>query len=201
MAIDSKKIEKVQNELLKNPKYSSDKISILADLTTNYEYFYSTKTIINDVSLEDFNESQLEVIKSAAKYFADNNIHVPTNIEYIADPKLNATQMQLKFIAVQNNVPYDIINKIIDPDIPYASSKYVLDAYIDGYDITDYIHYDPEQIFEISAACYTGIDYHEFADTDITAETMGLIRHAMSLGFTCDYDYGTGDIALFKLKK
>lgn len=196
-----KNIDAIQEELINNPNLNSEQVDVISKLINNSYYnMDSVKYLMY------YDADQLKVIELAAKEFnndAEKMKYVMgvIDIDSINVTELNATQMYLKFIAIKNDIDTDIIDRIIDASIPYACSKYVLDAYLDGYDLTDYIHYDPAQLYEIYSGAIDGINYKEYADQDIDAEIMGLIRHAMTLGFTCDYDCDTGDIALFKLKK
>lgn len=196
-----KNIDAIQEELINNPNLNSEQVDVISKLINNSYYnMDSVKYLMY------YDADQLKVIELAAKEF-NNDVEKMKYIMGIIDidsiniTELNATQMYLRFIAIKNGIDTDIIDKIIDASIPYACSKYVLDAYLDGYDLTDYIHYNPAQLYEIYSGAIDGINYKEYSDQDIDAKTMGLIRHAMTLGFTCDYDYDTGDIALFKLKK
>ena len=53
---------------------------------------------------------------------------------------------------------------------------------IDGYDLTEYIDYETDQLYEIFAGTQTKIDYKIYANKDIPAESMGVIRHALEVG-------------------
>ena len=95
---------------------------------------------------------------------------------------LNATQMELLYTAVINGLDFNKACSIVKPDIPYIKLNYILQAMIDGYDLTEYIDYETDQLYEIFAGTQTKIDYKIYANKDIPAESMGVIRHALEVG-------------------
>lgn len=162
-----------ENELLNNPDYSSSWINQAAKIMAEFDK--------DEAFLKPFNTEQLDVIYDALKYI-NNNGSGYIDINDIANPAFNATQMSLVLTGYIRDIPIEILAKFISPNIPYAKSNYLVQAYIDGFNMTDYINYDHEQIYEIYAGFMNKVDFKLYDKSYISAKIMGLIRHALEIG-------------------
>lgn len=175
--------EKAVNEFfINNPYLSSKWIACAKDLVINSKYN------IDDL-LYKYNTEQLEILKKITNDEKYNSIVHISDIEernkFILETfysGLNATQMELLYTAVINGLDFNKACSIVKPDIPYIKLNYILQAMIDGYDLTEYIDYETDQLYEIFAGTQTKIDYKIYANKDIPAESMGVIRHALEVG-------------------
>ena len=174
--------ETVNEFLINNPYLSSKWIACAKDLVINSKYN------IDDL-LYKYNTEQLEILKKITNDEKYNSIVHISDIEernkFILETfysGLNATQMELLYTAVINGLDFNKACSIVKPDIPYVKLNYILQAMIDGYDLTEYIDYETDQLYEIFAGTQTKIDYKIYANKDISAESMGVIRHALEVG-------------------
>lgn len=174
--------EAVNEFLINNPYLSSKWIACAKDLVINSKYN------IDDL-LYKYNTEQLEILKKITNDEKYNSIVHISDIEernkFILETfysGLNATQMELLYTAVINGLDFNKACSIVKPDIPYVKLNYILQAMIDGYDLTEYIDYETDQLYEIFAGTQTKIDYKIYANKDISAESMGVIRHALEVG-------------------
>lgn len=174
--------ETVNEFLINNPYLSSKWIACAKDLVINSKYN------IDDL-LHKYNTEQLEILKKITNDEKYNSIVHISDIEernkFILETfysGLNATQMELLYTAVINGLDFNKACSIVKPDIPYIKLNYILQAMIDGYDLTEYIDYETDQLYEIFAGTQTKIDYKIYANKDIPAESMGVIRHALEVG-------------------
>ena len=174
--------EAVNEFLINNPYLSSKWIACAKDLVINSKYN------IDDL-LYKYNTEQLEILKKITNDEKYNSIVHISDIEernkFILETfysGLNATQMELLYTAVINGLDFNKACSIVKPDIPYVKLNYILQAMIDGYDLTEYIDYETDQLYEIFAGTQTKIDYKIYANKDIPAESMGVIRHALEVG-------------------
>ena len=174
--------ETVNEFLINNPYLSSKWIACAKDLVINSKYN------IDDL-LYKYNTEQLEILKKITNDEKYNSIVHISDIEernkFILETfysGLNATQMELLYTAVINGLDFNKACSIVKPDIPYIKLNYILQAMIDGYDLTEYIDYETDQLYEIFAGTQTKIDYKIYANKDIPAESMGVIRHALEVG-------------------
>lgn len=174
--------EAINEFLINNPYLSSKWIACAKDLVINSKYN------IDDL-LYKYNTEQLEILKKITNDEKYNSIVHISDIEernkFILETfysGLNATQMELLYTAVINGLDFNKACSIVKPDIPYVKLNYILQAMIDGYDLTEYIDYETDQLYEIFAGTQTKIDYKIYANKDIPAESMGIIRHALEVG-------------------
>lgn len=174
--------EAINEFLVNNPYLSSKWIACAKDLVINSKYN------IDDL-LYKYNTEQLEILKKITNDEKYNSIVHISDIEernkFILETfysGLNATQMELLYTAVINGLDFNKACSIVKPDIPYVKLNYILQAMIDGYDLTKYIDYETDQLYEIFAGTQTKIDYKIYANKDIPAESMGVIRHALEVG-------------------
>ena len=178
--------EAINEFLVNNPYLSSKWIACAKDLVINSKYN------IDDL-LYKYNTEQLEILKKITNDEKYNSIVHISDIEernkFILETfysGLNATQMELLYTAVINGLDFNKACSIVKPDIPYVKLNYILQAMIDGYDLTEYIDYETDQLYEIFAGTQTKIDYKIYANKNITAEKMGIIRHALELGLNIE---------------
>ena len=174
--------EAINEFLVNNPYLSSKWIACAKDLVINSKYN------IDDL-LYKYNTEQLEILKKITNDEKYNSIVHISDIEernkFILETfysGLNATQMELLYTAVINGLDFNKACSIVKPDIPYVKLNYILQAMIDGYDLTEYIDYETDQLYEIFAGTQTKINYKIYANKDIPAESMGVIRHALEVG-------------------
>lgn len=174
--------EAINEFLVNNPYLSSKWIACAKDLVINSKYN------IDDL-LYKYNTEQLEILKKITNDEKYNSVVHISDIEernkFILETfysGLNATQMELLYTAVINGLDFNKACSIVKPDIPYIKLNYILQAMIDGYDLTEYIDYETDQLYEIFAGTQTKIDYKIYANKDIPAESMGVIRHALEVG-------------------
>ena len=178
-------VKKYESSLLANPKYSSNWISIAAKILGEFD------DVVSLTSLTDFDAEQLEVIYDLEKYIRDNLSSFTdsgSSLRTRFSSSYNATQLRLILTSYVKNVPTEIIDLFISPDIPYAKSNYLIQAYIDGSDMRDYIDFNHEQIYELYAGIVNGVDITVYNKKDIPAKKMGVIRHALEVGYTAVYD-------------
>ena len=178
--------EKTLNDyLLNKAELSSKWINYAKDLILKYDY--------NIDDLFKYNTEQLEIlckINGDEKYIS--NIHISDITEknkFILETfycELNATQMELLYTAIIHGLDYNKACSIVKPNIPYIKLNYILQAMIDGYDLLEYIDYEADQLYEIFAATQTKVDYKIYANKNISAEKMGIIRHALELGLNIE---------------
>lgn len=185
---DAKKYESM---LLANPRYSDKWISIAAKILADFNN-------ISETSLLDFNADQLEVIYDLERYIKDQELNdLPARaLRQEFTPEYNATQLRLKLTAYMRDVPPEIINKFIAPEIPYAKSNYLVQAYIDGHDMNWYVNFNHEQIYELYAGLVNGVDINKYDKKYISAEKMGVIRHALEIGLNVYYDKDSKTITI-----
>lgn len=169
-------------KLLMNPKYDSDWVQNAAKLMDEYDCKVGT--------LEHFNAAQLDVIYDAKEFFNDMK-DKKYSLTDIMDERLNATQMQLMLAGWRNDIPRKILLRFVSPDIPYEFSNYALQAYLEGNDMSPYINkgFDRDQFYEIFCGLHNKVDVGKYATPEIPANAMGLIRHALEIGYdtvVCD---------------
>lgn len=165
--------KKYENELLTNPIYSSSWINQAAKIMAEFDQ--------QESFLKPFNTEQLEVIYDALKFINDNDSRY-IDINDIANPAFNATQMRLILTGYIRDIPVEVLAKFVGPRISYAKSNYLIQAYIDGFDMSDYINYSHEQIYEIYAGFINKVDFKLYDKSYIPSKVMGLIRHALEIG-------------------
>lgn len=184
--MDAKALE---TRLLQNPKYGSTWIDLAVKILTG-------SNMLSESKLAEFDAEQLDIINAAIEYNKKNE-DKPIDITVICDKNLNATQMRLIFAGQQNNVPDNVLKTIVNSDTPYATSNYVLQALIDGYDMLKYLKgYDNDQVYEIYAGLHNKIDVSKYDNASIDAGTMGIIRHCLEVGKDVDYDAEAGKITV-----
>lgn len=178
--------EAINEFLVNNPYLSSKWIACAKDLVINSKYN------IDDL-LYKYNTEQLEILKKITNDEKYNSVVHISDIEernkFILETfysGLNATQMELLYTAVINGLDFNKACSIVKPDVPYVKLNYILQAMIDGYDLTEYIDYETDQLYEIFAGTQTKVDYKIYANKDIPAEKMGIIRHALELGLNIE---------------
>ena len=173
---------KTETILLNKPEYDSNWIKFATELIDEYDYY--------EKFLVPYSANQLEIILKAEKYNkAKSETEKSIDITSLLYANLNATQMELRFTALKFGVPTEDVIKMINKSIPYATSNYIVQAYLDGkgdelnkYIDYNNIKYDTDQIYEIYAGLHNNVDISIYADPDISAETMGIIRHALEVG-------------------
>lgn len=173
--------------LIQNPKYDSDWIGEAAKILSNKE------NIFTEDDLANFNALQLMVmneILSSGK--STEEIESVLKILFIDNANLNATQMRLYWVGRKNGLTEDVMNKFLDPEIPYAKSNYAIQAITEGFTgIIEYLdHFDASQIAEIYTGMKDGIDYKIYAKPQYTAEFMNFIRHAIMTGINLQITAG-----------
>lgn len=174
--------EILTQELIKNPAFSSDWVKYAVDIIE------ITGARYNVDFLKPFHSAQLGVMLEIVKFNADkeNEDKIPEDI--IFNTCMNETQMTILMNAYKNDNLKEkrniIDEKLADCDLSYAKMNYAINALADGFDeIIDYIdEYDHNQLYEIIAGYYDGIDYKKYADKSIPSEEMELIRHILVLG-------------------
>lgn len=172
--------DEIQEELLCNASYSSDWI--------NYASTLISEEKIDTHTAETFSAPQLGVIIEAFKACSGKD-DAQDFIDLISSPALNDTQMRVLLIAYQKGVEVSILEKYADPKIPYNKSNYLLSALTeDGVDLSGYIEFSGDQIYEIYAGVKDKVDYAQYAKKCISAEDMSLYRHALAIGKTVTYD-------------
>lgn len=172
------------------PKYDSNWVQNAAKLMDEYKW------TVED--LDKFNASQLDIIYNAEGYLKDIFI-TDYKLNDIANPELNSSQMNLMLAGWQNNIPVDVIAKFVSPEIPYEFSSYALQAYLEGNDMTAYINngYDRDQFYEIFCGFHNKIDVNKYADPRINARVMGIMRHALEIGYNViTYDFGIDSLTI-----
>lgn len=179
----------LESKLLKNPMYGSTWIDLAVKILTG-------SNMLSESKLAEFDAEQLDIINAAIEYNKKNE-DKPIDITILCDPKLNATQMRLIFAGQQNGVPDDILKNIVNPETPYATSNYILQALIDGYNMLKYVKgYDNDQVYEIYAGLHNKLDIGIYDNPNIDAKTMGIIRHALEVGKKVEYDIETKKITI-----
>ena len=174
--------EQLQTELIKNSKYDSDWIAEASKILSFTED-------VTEEMITDLNAVQLRVINEV---ISDSEVSIDINI--LLDKNLNATQMKLYYIGIKKGLTSKIMEQFLNPDIPYAKTNYMVQALLDGFTgITEYLDFSPDQIAEIYAGMKEGVNYKIYADSDLPAEYMNFIRHALSLemAFSIKTKYGT----------
>lgn len=184
--MDAKALE---TRLLENPKYGSTWIELAVKILTG-------SNMLSEAKLAEFDAEQLDIINAAIEYNKKNE-DKPIDITVLCDSKLNATQMKLIFAGQQNGIPDEALKTIVNAETPYATSNYVLQALIDGYDMIKYLKgYDHDQVYEIYAGLHNKIDVSSYDDPSIDATTMGIIRHGLEVGKKVEYDAEAGKITV-----
>lgn len=172
--------DELQEKLLCNPAYSSDWI--------NYASILISEEKIDIHTAETFSAPQLGVIIEAFKACSSKD-DAQDFIDLISSPALNDTQMRVLLIAYQKGAEVSILEKYADPKIPYNKNNYLLSALTeDGVDLSGYIEFSGDQIYEIYAGVKDKVDYTQYAKKCISAADMSLYRHALAIGKTVTYD-------------
>lgn len=178
----------IESALVMNPKYSSDWISTAAKLIANYNY--------SEEQLTDFCTEQLDVINSAHEYNTKNKDN-KLDISVILNPRLNATQMRLLIAGQQNGISVETLSTLVNENIPYAISNYIVQGHIEGFNMSNYVKgYTTDQVYEIYAGLHNGIDINAYAHPEISADIMGLMRHAIELGKSVTLDLNTQNLII-----
>lgn len=175
-------VETITNELMKNPSHDSNWVNNAANVIFNSQNEYTEEF------LSEFDASQIAVMNDIINY--SNNSGDKIAEEKLFRKDLNSSQMMLLFeiIKMRDSLPDLAIDKLIDPSIPYGKLGYIHKAFSEGlFKIVDYIDYDINQIYEIFAGMINGLDYTKYANKEISAEKMGLIRHALELNMNVGY--------------
>lgn len=179
----------IESQLIKNPKYSSSWIKSAAKILASSDVFIEDE-------LAKFDAEQLGIIVSAIE-FNEKNKDNAVDIASIANPDLNATQMQLMFVGQQNKITVSALKTMVSKNIPYAVSNYVVQAAIEGKDMLKYLHgYEPDQVYEIYAGLHNGVDVSDYDNTCLSSSVMGLIRHAKELRMSMSYDYDKKELTI-----
>lgn len=165
----------IESRLLRNPKYSSNWIETAAKIL-------SASTMFTEKDLTNYNAEQLDILNGAIEFNAKADEAARVSIPAIARPELNATQMRLMLAGLQNKVPVEFLNKAITTETPYATSNYLIQGYIDGFNMSKYFKgYDNDQIYEIYAGFRNKVDVTKYDKPGISSDVMGLIRHALEI--------------------
>ena len=174
------------DSLKKNPKLSQDWIDAASKLIDNHAW--SCDDII---SVCGYDADKVEVLLDYATQSAKNNVALPFND--IFDPELNSTQMRLRSIAFSRlgSDRKDDIIACVNTAIPCGSSNYLLQGVIDGLDMTIAMPFadDPEKVYEIYAGLKNNVDVTIYAQPGISAIEMGLMRHALEVGYYVERDF------------
>ena len=96
--------------------------------------------------------------------------------------RLNATQMRLIMLGYIKGATKEAIELASDPMLPYAYSNYLIQASIDGFDISEYVkeRYSISKIEAICLALSSGItNIGDFITKDLAAEEISLIATAL----------------------
>ena len=168
------------NELLQNPKYTSNFIEYASDLLSEGA-FDSVE------ELEKFDSETLSTLKDATKY------KDKIDIKKLVNSGLNATQMYLYILGVtQKNIPVEKMEVFLKhPDIPYAKMNYIIEALADGADLLPYVNFSTDQLYEIFAGVKSGIAYTYYAFEDLSAEKMIIVRLALEKGLSVEINKDT----------
>lgn len=165
--------DEIKGKLLENAKYDSGWIDVASELIYEYEY--------SESNLANYTAEQLNILLQANRDFNGDAAFVAM----ISNHELNATQMQILLTAKAKGVSNDDLLKCASPEIPYVKSNYVLNALVEGIDLTWCINeFSADQIYEIMAGALSdkNIEYAKYACKHIPADVMGLLRHALELG-------------------
>ena len=180
-----------QAKLLANPKFSSEWVKLGTEIIDTYN--------VPLEAIEDLSVEQLNVAKDIYDYIDgtlsddddEDELIAEKNAKYknilntiLYKNKYNATQMQIIFIMCKSEADVELIEVLMDNTIPYGIMDYVGKGIIDGHkDMIKYIKgYSLNQVYEIYAGYVEGVDVSLYADAEIPAEIMGVIRHLLQLG-------------------
>ena len=180
----------IESRLLRNPKYSSAWVETAAKILTSSNTFTEEK-------LAEFNAEQLEIINAAIEYNEKAAEDARASIMDIANPELNATQMRLILAGQQNKIPIAFLKTVVSKDIPYATSNYIVQAAVDGYDMAKYVKgYNNDQVYEIYAGVHNNVDINVYDKPEINADIMGLVRHALEIDKAVSIDMESGKVTI-----
>ena len=175
--------KEVEEVLLENAKYSSEWINIASKLIAAGQ--------LTEELASKYSASQLSVFDDVLNESKDRE-GVDKLLEIMLNPELNDTQMRVLYIAFQKGVPVETLEIYANPEIPYNKTNYILSAVAeDKVDLSDYIEFSADQIYEIFAGVKDGVDYKQYAKKCISAEDMSLYRHALAIGRTVEYNLTT----------
>lgn len=177
----------IESALLKDPRFSSSWINTAKKIISEYNW--------DTNELAKYNSEQIEVIYDSLAV-VENKKDLNNEMDILYDPKLNATQMRLLLTAISKGLKKDDLKIYADPNLAYAKSNYLLQALIDGIDMSKYIDYDNEQIYEIYAGIVNNVDITKYDDINISAKKMGIIRHALEIKLDVVYDKNTKNITI-----
>ena len=174
--------ETIVSKLNQNPKYDAGWVDYAADILSTSDFFES------EVELEKFTSEQLSLIKQAlTQYYKPDNEEDKKFLNILASGKLNFTQMQILLTVRSNKVRFEWIEQLADENIPYAKLNYIAQGMIDGFNMFTSVKglkklYDVDQTYELFAGMKSNVDWETYEDPAISAEKMGIIRHALELG-------------------
>lgn len=179
--------EEILRELQNNPNLSDPWISaVMAAIKDGLIEYNENLTMYTADQIAEYAN-----IKSHMDILSDDDFSKLTN------PNLNSSQMKIALVSLINKIPSDIVWKIVAEDIPYSISNYVSQAYLEGFDMTKYVHgYTVDQVYQIYAGLKTGVDVTKYDYDTIPAEIMEFIRHALILGLDARYDFEKDKVTL-----
>lgn len=169
----------MQLELIKNPKYDSDWIAQAAKILVH------DGVTVTTADLEELSTPQLALYNEILGFDDKEKATKALNTLFVEHKDLNATQMRLYWIGITKGLTEEIMERFLDPTIPYAKSNFAIEAICKGFTgITEYLDgFDANQVAEIYAGMQDGIDYKSYARPEFPSDLMNLIRHAMCTGY------------------
>ena len=145
---------------------------------------------LTEDTLELYTAEKLVYIKQAL----DNYSNDLEFLNLLFKPELNVTQMNIILTTKNNKVSNNWIAILSNPRLPYNKANYIAQGMINGYNMAEIIDihkFDVDQIYEIYSGIENdrefrdsgleGLDYKLYCNTNIPAEKMGIIRHALQL--------------------
>ena len=188
--------EQIISKLMLNPKYDSAWIDKASDLIATNSYIESY--------LAQFSADQLNILSQViAKYGNMSAEPDDAFVEIMSNAELNLSQMQILLTAKNAGVETDKLSRIASHHIPYGVMNYLAQAMIDGLNLAEEItitRFNIDQIYEIVAGFHAGVDYKCYADSNIPAECMAVIRAGLEAGYDVSYIMNTKKI-VFELPK
>lgn len=176
-------------KMIENPAYSLEWINAAKDLMDKHGW--NEDEIFEICGTDAY---KVEVLLDYQDYCVKTNTALP--FEFIfKEGNPNATQMRLRFLGCCRNIPVEDMKEIGAAVVPSQSMNYLMQGIVDGFDMKPYIGFDHDQIAEIYSGMKSKIDYNKYANKNVPAEMMGIVRHALEMGLNAQiYTSGTDDL-------
>lgn len=167
------------------PEYSLEFVNAAKELIGKYN---CEEEDILDICGTDAYKA--EMLLEYMNYTNKNDTIIPFDFVF-KEGKPNASVMRIRFLACTRGADIEKIRSLTDTKIPTEVINFLVQGCLDGYDMEPYKEFSADQVCEIYSGMKNGIDPVKYTDIRISADKMGVIRHALEMKLSCDVVFDT----------